>query len=77
MSAVIFCLRCGSHNVDVNSWRDRNTAEVHCYSCGNERLLRGFTLGRADIPENLLLQAAGDIALPGALPVASKLALVK
>lgn len=77
MSAVIFCLRCGSHNVDVNSWRDRQTAEIRCSGCGNEQQLRGFTLGRTNLPENLLLQAAGDIALPRAFPPASKLILVK
>lgn len=63
MIAVLFCRTCGSHNADINSWQDKTTAILCCYSCGQETKLTGFTVGRA--PEgNYLGDAYMDIAQP-------------
>lgn len=42
---VVFCSKCGSCLVDVNSWINRG-AIFECGNCGNKSLVSGFTIGR-------------------------------
>lgn len=44
--AVLFCLKCGSHLVDVQHWRDDNTSAVRCSECESVYQMKGFTIGR-------------------------------
>lgn len=69
--AVVLCLRCGSHQVDVRGWRSRGVAVVACAACGHESPVIGFTVGRvwrADEPA-IVTAAIEDAALPTALEV--------
>lgn len=45
--AVLLCARCGSHLVDVKSWRSQTVAILRCWACEHEAPIEGFTVGRA------------------------------
>lgn len=61
---IIFCRNCRSHRVDINCWKDDETAVVRCYNCGNEGELRGFSLGRTGYSQEAIAEALEDMAEP-------------
>lgn len=59
VAALVFC-QCGSDRVDVTNW-NVNRARLHCFSCGRESWLDGFTISPFD-PAALLGSAIVDQA---------------
>jgi hypothetical protein len=57
MAAMIFCLRCDSHWIDVTAW-DGQAARFTCHECQHSVLVEGFTLGRLTDPEIAGMQQA-------------------
>lgn len=64
--AVLFCLKCCSHMVDVQSWRDDNTCAVRCSECASVYQMKGFTVGRLfrdkEQEYKMIAEAIRDIA---------------
>ena len=65
--SILFCLHCGSHRVDVNSWvfnisENGPMANFICYDCHHVQLVEGLTIGRAEISEAAYLAAKADQA---------------
>jgi hypothetical protein len=59
MAALVFC-QCGSDRVGVTNW-NVNRARLHCFTCGRESWLDGFTISEFD-PSKLLAAALLDQA---------------
>jgi hypothetical protein len=59
VAAVLFC-QCGSERVDIKVWNGTR-AQLHCFTCGREAWLDGFTLSEFD-PAKLLTAAVVDQA---------------
>ncbi len=74
MSALIFCISCGSHLVDVNSWTEDGAARFRCCVCGQEAPVKGFALGRARLEHGTVaerrafVEARFDVATPEWMP---------
>jgi hypothetical protein len=56
---LVFC-QCGSDRVDVTNW-NASRARLHCFSCGRECWLDGFTVSEFD-PSKLFAAALVDQA---------------
>jgi hypothetical protein len=56
---LLFC-HCGSDRVDIKLWNNRR-AQLHCFTCGQEAWLEGFTVSEFD-PVKLLTAAVVDQA---------------
>jgi hypothetical protein len=56
---LVFC-QCGSDRVDITNW-NVNRARLHCFSCGREAWLDGFTVSEFD-PAKLFAAALVDQA---------------
>lgn len=63
--SVIFCRRCGSRFVEVGEWSEAGTAVIQCRSCNNREEIRGFTLGRCQVPDKELQEARETAARGG------------
>ena len=59
VAMVLFC-QCGSDRVDVGQWNG-SRARLHCYTCGREAWLDGFTVSEFD-PAKLFAAALIDQA---------------
>ena len=59
MAVLLFCL-CGSDRVDIKLWNARRS-QLHCFTCGQESWLEGFTVSEFD-PAKLLAAAVIDQA---------------
>lgn len=59
MAVLLFC-QCGSDRVDIKTWNVRR-AQLHCYTCGHEAWLDGFTVSEFE-PAKLLSAALVDQA---------------
>ena len=59
MAVLLFC-QCGSDRVEITTW-NTNRARLHCFSCGRESWLDGFTISEFD-PSKLLAAALIDQA---------------
>ena len=59
MASLVFC-QCGSDRVDITNW-NVNRARLHCFSCGRESWLDGFTISEFD-PSKLFAAALIDQA---------------
>ena len=59
MAVLLFC-QCGSDRVDIKLWNVRR-AQIHCFTCGHEAWLDGFTVGEFD-PVKLLTAVVVDQA---------------
>lgn len=46
---VMFCLFCGSSNLEILDWETKKSVRVHCLDCENENVLKGFTIGFANL----------------------------
>jgi hypothetical protein len=46
MAAIVFCLKCASHLVDVCGWLPGGAAELRCCNCGHTQIMEGFTVAR-------------------------------
>jgi hypothetical protein len=44
--SIVFCAKCGSHEVDVRSWQTPTSVRLECYGCGHNAVIEGFSLGR-------------------------------
>jgi hypothetical protein len=55
----LFC-QCGSDRVDIKLWNVK-CAQLHCFTCGHEACLEGFTVSDFD-PAKLLTAAVIDQA---------------
>jgi hypothetical protein len=66
-AAVMFCDRCGSEKVDVAgvAGSKARNFRIRCFNCSHESKLKGFTLGRAEVPEPVLREARGGRAGTG------------
>lgn len=75
-ATVVFCLKCGSPNVDINHWVGADALVLRCSNCGDASEVRGFTFGRlflenGDIPTGSLASAtsaAPHLPQPGGAP---------
>ena len=64
-AGILFCAGCGSHRVDVNSWKTPGRAIVTCCNCGKIGEMQGFTIGRSFAVTDVMVQEAfDDRALP-------------
>jgi len=57
---MLLLCECGSDRVDITNW-NVNRARLHCFSCGRETWLDGFTISEFD-PSKLLTAAFVDQA---------------
>lgn len=66
-ATMIFCDRCGSEKVDVAGVTGADTRDflIRCFNCSHESKVKGFTLGRADVPDQTLREARGGRAGTG------------
>ncbi len=57
--SILFCDRCGSEKVDVASVKGSPLRKyrIRCYECSGESAVKGFTVARADAPEQTLKEA--------------------
>lgn len=60
--SVIFCRRCGSRYVEINSWKDGNPVAT-CRTCKYSTELPGFTLGRCSVTRKELEIARNTLAV--------------
>lgn len=70
-AAVMFCDRCGSEKVDVAgvAGSKARNFRIRCFNCSHESKLKGFTLGRAEVPEPVLREARGGRAGTGTVKI--------
>jgi hypothetical protein len=63
-ASILFCDRCGSEKVDVASVRGgrQRKYRIRCYACNGESAMKGFTIGRAEVPEQTFKEARGGRA---------------
>jgi len=64
--AVLLCVRCGSHEVDIRGWSSRTVAVMRCSTCDHESPVAGFTVGRvfSEQEPSMVREAIEDAALP-------------
>ncbi|MGE5277054.1 MAG: hypothetical protein ACM3SU_08675 [Acidobacteriota bacterium] len=57
--SILFCDRCGSEKVDVASVKGSTRREyrIRCDECSRESAVKGYTVARADAPEQTLKEA--------------------
>lgn len=63
--SVIFCRNCHSRYVEIVTWPDRDTCELHCRTCDVREQVKSFTLGRCKVDNNQLQAARDTRAVPG------------
>lgn len=70
-AAMVFCDRCGSEKVDVAGVTGSDTRDfrIRCFNCSHESKVTGFTLGRADVPDQMIREARGGRAGTGTLKI--------
>jgi hypothetical protein len=58
-ASILFCDRCGSEKVDVAAFQGSTLREfrIRCFDCSGESALTGFTIGRAEAPDQTLKEA--------------------
>ena len=58
-ASILFCDQCGAERADVAGFKGttKRVFTVRCFACGHESDVKGFTLGRAEVPEQTLREA--------------------
>lgn len=57
---TLYCLRCGSHRVELGTWKDSETATTVCYDCHTTGSVTGVCFGRLEVSEDVYRKSARD-----------------